>query len=564
MGRRRPGPAAGLVALALAILALTGCAGIPLDTPVVAATGDENDDTNPVQIEARPPQPGATPTQIVEGFLDAMSSYEREFPIAQQFLTPAARDAWNRPVIEVYTRTTTETTPTQPSVVRLLYDRAARIDEEGMYTGEPSGEPQERALRLEEDEDGEWRIADLPNILLISSLDLINTYSPFTTYFPDPEGQVLVPDQVWLPAVEPQIALLLAEAVVDGPTAMVGRGVQNAFPLGTTVTSATASGPIVTVSLSGSTIGATDAGARRLMVAQLSATIRFLGVERVDIDIGGEVVEVPDISRDLDPLADFAAPPVYLLTDTNAVLSADPDPPSGFAQVAGVLGRGELAARSLAVSLDRTVAATVDETGSTVSSTPLREDGAPSIVYGGQDVAPPSYDRYGNLWLVDRKDSGSEIKLVRDGDVTAVAAPDLSEGRISHLKVAPDGVRVAVVSEGAGAVLQLGLIIRGDAPVIDLTVAIAFEGTGLLDVAWAGATELLVVVTTDGLPRPYSVSVDGSTTIEGSQTGIVSVAAYATRPAAYALTDVANVLRQTSVLRWDQVATGGKLVTYPG
>jgi hypothetical protein len=58
------------------------------------------------------------------------------------------------------------------------------------------------------------------------------------------------------------------------------------------------------------------------------------------------------------------------------------------------------------------------------------------------------------------------------------------------------------------------------------------------------------------------VSVDGSAVTEGSVTGTTSVAAYPSRPA-FALTDVRTVLRQTSVLQWDQVTTG-KAVTYPG
>jgi len=533
---------------------------------VVAASPGADAGTQPVGIAARPPQVGATPTQIVEGFLGAMSSYERGFGLAEQFLTPAARDGWNRTAIEVYNRTVTE--PSPPSIVRLLYDRAAQIDETGRYTRVPDSEPQQYPLRLEQDEAGEWRIATPPPFLLISSFDLSRTYGPFDTYFADPDGRVLVPDQVWLPTVEPQLALLLTQAVVDGPTGLIGpRGVANPFPADTLVSSAEVSGSVVTVVLSGPTIAETDGDARRLMVAQLTATIQasLPGVERVDLTIGGGVVDVPDISGQLDALAGLTTPPAYLLSDTNAVL-ADPSATSVFTAVPGPLGRGELGARSLAVSLDRTTAATVDETGTEVWRTPLTDDGEPVLVYTGQDVAPPSFDRYGNLWLVDRLGDGrtSEVKLVPpDGPVLPVLAPELDGDRVSDLRIAPDGVRVAVVAEGVGAVLRLGHVLRGEAPEVDLTVDIPFDGT-VSDVAWAGETDLLVVVRpADGIPRPYTVSVDGSGATQGSQTGITSVAAYEDRPA-FAVTDVRNVLRQASVLRWDQVSTGAEAVTYPG
>jgi hypothetical protein len=212
------------------------------------------------------------------------------------------------------------------------------------------------------------------------------------------------------------------------------------------------------------------------------------------------------------------------------------------------------------------VAATVNLTGTEVTRTPLTDDGVSEGVLPGNDIAPPSFDRYGNLWVVDRGGDGqtSELCIVQpDGSVLPVAAPDLAGERVNDLRIAPDGVRVAVLSDGVGAVLRLGHVVRGEAPEIDLPVTIPFEGT-VTDVVWSGPTELLLVIKLpDGVFRPYSVSVDGSTVTQGSVTGVEQVAAFAGQPA-YALTDVKNVLRQTSVLVWDQVTTGAKSVGYPG
>jgi hypothetical protein len=120
-----------------------------------------------------------------------------------------------------------------------------------------------------------------------------------------------------------------------------------------------------------------------------------------------------------------------------------------------------------------------------------------------------------------------------------------------------------VVSTGERTTLRVGHIERSPTPEIDLTADIPIEGT-VTDVVWAGPTELLLVVRLpDAVSRPYSVSIDGSNFTQGSVTGITQVAAYAGQQA-YALTDAANLLRQTSVLVWDQVTTGAKSVTYPG
>jgi hypothetical protein len=155
------------------------------------------------------------------------------------------------------------------------------------------------------------------------------------------------------------------------------------------------------------------------------------------------------------------------------------------------------------------------------------------------------------------------VKFVQpDGVVVPVAAPGLAGLRVLDLRLAPDGVRIAVVTDDPVEGLRLGHVIRGSAPEIALPVGLPFEGV-VTDVAWAGPTDLLVVATpVGGLARPYTVSIDGATVTSGSVTGITAVAAYATR-LAFAVTDASNVLRQTSVLQWDQVTTG-KSVTYPG
>ena len=557
---RRLGPA--LVLAVLSIL-VTACAGIPTSGPIGSATPIEDQGSN-LRGDVQGPRPGAPPTDIVTGFLDAMSF---DLAKADDFLTPEARDSWEHTTIEVYNRSSLETT--QPSIVRLFYDRVARI-ENNQFVGVLDSEPQQYALRLEQDEEGQWRIDDLPNVLLISSLDLSNNYAAFTTYFPDPEGQVLVPDRIWLPSDEQQIAPLLAQALVDGPTGLLGpRGVINPFPDGTRVDSAVVSGPVVTVAMSGASIAATDTTARRLMLAQLTATMSQLRpVDQVALTIAEELVDVPDRDIQFDPLDGFGSPPVYLLTDANTVLADEATVGSDFTAVPGLLGRGELPARSLAVSLDRSEVATVNLAGTQVFRTPLTEDGAPVLVYEGEDVAPPSYDRYGNIWLVDRRGDAQDatVKLVQpDGAVLDVLAPDLTGESITELRVAPDGVRVAAVSNEVGAPLRLGHLVRGDQPEVDLTVAIQLEDPVVSDVTWSGRTDLLLVVSApDGLSRLVSINVDGSTLAAGSQTGIIEIAAYEGRQS-FVLTDVGNVLRQTSVLEWEQVNVAkAKSVVYPG
>ena len=170
----RPRRAQAFVLLCVVAAVVTGCAGIPTNGPIVQATATDRDGPSDVRIDARPPQPGASPTDIVGGFLDAMSRYELGFGLAEQFLTPEARDGWDRRSIEVYN--STSVVATQPSIVKLRYDQVAHIDETGRYVGVLDSEPKEFTLRLEQDEDSEWRIVNPPDFLLISSFDLGRSY----------------------------------------------------------------------------------------------------------------------------------------------------------------------------------------------------------------------------------------------------------------------------------------------------------------------------------------------------------------------------------------------------
>src|SRR6478735_787390 len=92
---RRLRTGAAVVAAAV-VLALAACASIPDSGPVrqggpVAQVNDQLDlDFNP-----SPPEKGATPQRIVQGFIDAASSPKNNFGIARKYLTDSMAASWN-------------------------------------------------------------------------------------------------------------------------------------------------------------------------------------------------------------------------------------------------------------------------------------------------------------------------------------------------------------------------------------------------------------------------------------------------------------------------------------
>src|SRR4051794_32840300 len=192
------------VALTLPVLWTTGCAGVPGDGDGVVATAPADDGNGPdVRVEAQPPANGASPNAIVQGFLYAMASIQTRPSLASQFLTTEAQGSWDRSEITVYDDFDYDISVDPPAKadevnVSLTGTELASIDDTGHYSQAGPDEIMDFTLRLEK-VNGEWRIADVPDRLLISEFDLDNGYAPYVTYFPSIYDGVLIPDQIWLP-----------------------------------------------------------------------------------------------------------------------------------------------------------------------------------------------------------------------------------------------------------------------------------------------------------------------------------------------------------------------------
>jgi hypothetical protein len=101
-----------LSGIVVAVLALSGCAGIPTSSKV--HYGDEiSQDTSTqfVRVIARPPSLGMSPEEIVRGFLDACADPSENYGIARKYLAIESADMWNPLTgIAIYDVSTVEVT----------------------------------------------------------------------------------------------------------------------------------------------------------------------------------------------------------------------------------------------------------------------------------------------------------------------------------------------------------------------------------------------------------------------------------------------------------------------
>ena len=557
---------------------LAACSQVPVTGPVVPGADTGVDELGSVRIEAQGPQAGASPEQIVQGFLDAMSVYEVGFPLARDFLTPAASDLWSLSPVVIYDRPRTEVGEGEGTVLFNAL-KVADIDVDGQYTAAAPDAPLDLEFTLVEEE-GEWRIADPPEGVLITTLDRDNDYSPYTTYYPSPSADILVPDVVWLPVSDTGVATILAQALVDGPTSRLRDSVTNAFPAETTVDSVSIdAAETASIALSGPVLDAIPAD-KQTMAAQLAYTLDALPrVAGVVLIAEGERMEVPAFSGvlgrsvfpDRDPLLGKRNPAAYALMDDRLVTV---DPSTGLTTpVDNALGVSAAGALALAVNYEESLVATVEADGRSVVTRPLSGDAEEmGPVFTGSDVATPSWDRFGNLWVVDRVTRGSSIYVIKpdgSGRDGRIDAPALNEVYVLSLRVAPDGARVAAsvrAEDGTTRLLFLRVAIS-DAGVTTLSGVAEPPAlpdlSSVGDLAWVGDVEIAVVVTApDGAAQPAIVRIDGSAVTPEVETGVRAVAGYALEPL-LAVAENDTIRRRVSAITWETLGNG-IAVTYPG
>ncbi|MCZ9344048.1 LpqB family beta-propeller domain-containing protein, partial [Streptomyces sp. TRM76130] len=118
-------------------------------------------------------------------------------------------------------------------------------------------------------------------------------------------------------------------------------------------------------------------------------------------------------------------------------------------------GEGGTALRSVAVSRDEHTAAGVGSdarslyVGSLVSGGSL---GEPVLVSQGateeERLAPPSWDVRGDLWVADRNPDDPRLLVLEKGSEEPVQVRLTGlDGRVQAVRVAADGVRIALIVE---------------------------------------------------------------------------------------------------------------------
>ncbi len=518
--------------MAGSLLLVAACGGIPDDGPVVdGAVSGVATSAAPFDFSPPGPQPGATPEQIVSGFLTALQATPLSTTVPRQFLTERAAETWQperRTVLYGEQDVLVPPTPAgrAPVEVAVALERVFALDATGRWTGRhPAIE--RRGLQLSvAREDGEWRLTDPPDAMVLPLTHFENRYRRFAVYFADPTGGVLVPEPVYHP-LEAQTPTELVEALLAGPQG-VERMVDRSFlpPRSELVVSVPVGpGGVARVPLTGEILAL---GRRDLTsaMAQIVWTLRQVPeVRAVSVTADGEPVTVPGMGEVV---------PVDALEQFSPLIAAASGDLYGFrgSSVRRVTAGGEstllevparIRPASLGVSLLGNPVAVADTRGQVhVLARGSRRPGPaqPVETVDTGPVVPPVWDWSRSIWLVPRRFDG-RVEVLLGGRLRSLAWPDASlRGRsVRAATVSRDGSRLvlALSSPGGGSELVLARVLRSSeaagTPTALRGSRVVPTGTRLppvVEIGWRDAQTLAVLVRGEGLSsRVLTVAVDG-------------------------------------------------------
>jgi hypothetical protein len=555
-----------LRAAALGLLlagSLAGCVSVPTAGPVLSSSvtqGPGGQGQHNLQIVPKPPVNGWDPSQIVEGFILAAASFGYR-QIAREYLAPTAK--WNPTWSAIVY--STGPTPSPPvyqahgrkstAQVTISGNVQASLSQYGAYAvPKPSKPPQAPPTFKLEKIGGQWRISQVPvdadgqQELLLTS-DLFNyDYQLRNLYFFDPTNSYLVPDPVYVPLQATPVDLTtgLVKDLIRPPGDWISPGATTtAFPPGTSLTSVTLAGGTATVNL--------DISASKGSSSKAAATLGQRQDEQVSAQLlwtltgsgqGGSAVQSVELSVNGTAWNPTVSPqnPVQHLSQSQY------RPATGYSDKFYYLDSGNLLARNLTQGTTTMIARLGKQysQNSQIAVSP----GPPGSQYeavlsGGTLYAGPlggrltkqpgsgylsmSWDPSGDLWAT----TNNEIVMLPAGDgpgqpldqpvpVTVVNSDGTpNPGPFNALRVAPDGVRVAIIVDGTtlnfGAIVSPPASTRASQAVIKIGLSpfyVTTTGTAtFMAVTWYGPDNVITLSQPGATLTEYPVNGGSSTSI---------------------------------------------------
>lgn len=474
-----------LMPLALAAcLALAGCTSLPTSSAPAPFDVSAKDGSG-IQFSAEGPSADADAATLVNDFLLACAAGPQDdYATARLFLSAASARSW-QPETEILVYDT----DTAPSVtagsetatqvdVTVAVLGVASVDASGVLTRVATSTVS-RTFTLVREE-GQWRINNPENMVLMSRASFTASFSLANLYFPTAEGGDLVADPRWYPSR--RLASHLLAGLVEGPRQSLAPVTANAIPPGTTVPSQgldVADG-VARVELNA--VMPSSESARTTLAWELVRTLtQVADVLRVNASLSGDVLDMQAIP----------VPPTYSL---DTLVGAGP---GGI----GLVSSSSVTELTAVTDASNPTVSPVDSSLIAWSGTDgvYAQRGGTTVAFlPGQAPLGPSVDRFGWVWGPATASSVSVGGGVNGA--FSVSVESESAGQIRAVRISPDGTR-ALVLRGSDASAWVGVVERGASGrplAIRSLEEIPLEHGSVVDASWTTSTGLALVVRPTG------------------------------------------------------------------
>ena len=328
------------------LLAVAGCAAIPTDGSVGKSDplGPRNNSVN-ISFQQFSPVDGAPSESIISGFVDSGTGINDDFQVARQYLTPGLAQSWAPDKRTLVFRDTFAVVPgEQKDTFDINFDVVSTVDASGVLTPAKDGASETLSMKVVQ-VDGQWRIAEAPDGVMLAEATFQTLFSPFSLYFYDTTYTYGVPDVRWLAGRSARTATAIVKAMLDGPAPYLKGAVVSAFPNGITLErdSVPVNNGLAKVGLTAQPLLETSVKQRQQMHAQLLVTlqkslstvtgVQFLADDR-EVDMGGPADSITPM------IIDNVVPSTQVALAKNELVAFDGAKISVIPKMASVAGLG--------------------------------------------------------------------------------------------------------------------------------------------------------------------------------------------------------------------------------
>lgn len=436
--------------LLVVAFALSACTSIPMSGPVLSADIDERIST--VDFDFLPPGPsaGATPDEILLGFIAAGTAAQDNYRVARSYLSEDTADLWNPNSSVLIRRGEPQVIGVTDQLARYVVPVIASVDDFGRYSESPSSASQTLEYRFIQ-VDGEWRISSLPDGIVLTEAAFAEAFQSYRLYYFSPGYRELVADVRWF-ATRGEVPAKIVRALLEPPTFWLNQGATvSAFPSGTqlAVSPIAMTDGVATVDLTTSVLTA-DEISRQRMLLQLTASLsQVQGISSAEISVNQSKLVITPLGEDGPSLASGR--------DTRTVVFRDRR--FGFLQasrIEPIEGLSDQVSRLIpqkifySASLQEALVTRVDGLWR------IREGGEPALLDPRAGLVRGAIDNCGYVWSSTTESSPDMLQVFSfDGQLQIVPIELGPEAQLVSFELARDDTRLLLLVQTETAVRVL-------------------------------------------------------------------------------------------------------------